>query len=220
MNGLGVEINASKSISHSTQVFEFAKRTFINLVDISAVSLQQVLSGTSIGSRVSNCYSFIKRGLVNTTSHLGQLLSGSNEPSSFRNLREVGLPAMSLLNLLTSEKILELKDVLAVLVNPRIEDFDFEKAKFDLPLHSLLRHSLGCLTLENPPLFEDSFPKSDIRSEIVEELLPFLSATILQEALLKIKLLNRDYDHLLKIGSSALVKGSPSTLLEAQLHGF
>lgn len=220
MTGLGVEINASKSISSSSNVFEFAKRTYINLVDISAVSLQQVLSGSSIGARVANAYSFIKRGLINTVPHLGQLLSGSNEPTAFRNLKEVGLPAMSLLNLLTSEKLLELKDVLEVLVNPHIEDFDFEKAKFDLPLHSLLRHSLDCLKLENPPSIEDRFSGSDIRSEIVEELLPHLAATILQEALMKIKLLNRDYEHLLKIGALALVKGEAPRLLKSQLQGF
>lgn len=183
MEGLGVEINTSKSLSSSTSAFEFAKRTYLNLVDISAVSLQQVLSGTSIGARVMNSYSFIKRGLINTTSHLGQLLCGSNNPTSFRNLKEVGLPAMSLLNLLTSEKLLELRSVLEVIVNPHIEDFDFEKAKFDLPLHSLLRHSLDCLKLKEPPLIKDRFSQPDIRSEIVGELLPHLAAVILQEAL-------------------------------------
>nr|WKR37713.1 putative RNA-dependent RNA polymerase [Leptosphaeria biglobosa mitovirus 10] len=125
---------------------------------------------------------------------------------------------MSFLNLLSSQKIIELSEVLEVLVNPHIEDFDFEKSKFDLPLHSLLKHSLEALTLGIHPM--DKFSKPELRSEIVEELLPHLSAVVLQEALMKIRTLNRDYEHLVKSGALSLYKGKGSSLIEAQFTGF
>jgi len=55
MEGLGVEINLSKSIvSPSNPVFEFAKRTIVSGANVSSISFQQVMSQSSIGSRVAD----------------------------------------------------------------------------------------------------------------------------------------------------------------------
>lgn len=123
MKILGVSINSSKSLSSTSKVFEFAKRTIWEAVNVSTVSLQQVLSGSSIGSRVANAATFARMGLINTVPHLATALGGVG-PTSFRKLKEVGLPAISLLNLLFSQEIVELRIVLGALVNPRFEDFD------------------------------------------------------------------------------------------------
>lgn len=71
--------------------------------------------------------------------------SNFSDRSSFRSIKKVGLPALSMLNLLLTQRVVELRLVLEFIVNPRYEDFDFEKAKFALPLHSLLRHCLACI---------------------------------------------------------------------------
>lgn len=54
MEGLGVDINLSKSISSSPWGFEFAKRTFIRGSNVSAISLQQIASQSGISSRVAD----------------------------------------------------------------------------------------------------------------------------------------------------------------------
>jgi hypothetical protein len=123
MRVLGVSINASKSLSSTSKVFEFAKRTIWETVNVSTVSLQQILSATSIGAKVANAATFARMGLINTVPHLAIALGGAS-PASFRKLKEVGLPAISLLNLLFSQEIVELRIVLGALVNPRFEDFD------------------------------------------------------------------------------------------------
>lgn len=55
MTKLGLEINLSKSIrSPSLEVFEFAKRTVINGINVSSLSFQQIISQSSRGSRVAD----------------------------------------------------------------------------------------------------------------------------------------------------------------------
>lgn len=64
------------------------------------------------------------KGLVKNISHLGALLSAKFSNKAFRDLKLVGLAALSFLNLLASQKTIELRIVLESLVNPRYEDFD------------------------------------------------------------------------------------------------
>lgn len=57
MKDLGVEINLSKSlISPNLPVFEFAKRTLYKGVRVSAIPFKQLISQTSLGARVADCY--------------------------------------------------------------------------------------------------------------------------------------------------------------------
>jgi hypothetical protein len=216
---LGVEINISKSISHSTEAFEFAKRTIWKGVDVSSISLQQIISSVSLGSRVVNAYSFMKKGLIQTVPHLSQILSNSSKSTAMRDLKAVGLPALSLLNLLVSKDLVELRIVLESLVNPRFEDFDFEKAKFDLPMLGILRQCLLPFKKEDGVL-PYPFSKEEDRKEFSGDYIPHLSAVILQDALLKAKHLSNDYEELMKVGAKALSLGKGSSIFEAQKEGF
>lgn len=226
MGGLGVGLNLSKSLSDSHSTFEFAKRTIHLGTNVSGLSYQQLISSTSLGSRVSDAFSYINLGLVRSTSHLGQLLVGKKaNATSFRKMAEVGLPAISFFNLLFSKEMIELRMVMECLVNPRYEDFDFEKAKFSLPLHSLLRYSLDLVNFKanvisglNEP--EYPFSQRETREEFSEEYEPHLVAVILQEALAKVKTLVRTYESLVKTGAITLYKGKGTRVLEAQLQGF
>lgn len=100
MQELGLEINLSKSINSSRSGFEFAKRTMINGVDVSALSLQQMLSSTSLGSKVIDTFVYCRKGLVSSISHFSRLLTGIPDNSVFRKLSKTGLPALSFLNVL------------------------------------------------------------------------------------------------------------------------
>nr|UJT32089.1 RNA-dependent RNA polymerase [Botrytis cinerea mitovirus 10] len=234
MRELGVGINLTKSLSKSSDTFEFAKRTISRGVNISGLSFQQALSSSSLGSRVSDAYTYSSLGLVRTASHLGHLLAAKPTSSSFRKMKEIGLPALSLYNLLFSKEIIELERVLECIVNPRFEDFDFEKAKFDLPLHSMLRHCLDLIRLKGsntsewglapsgvlPSSLAYPFSRQDDREEVSSEYEPHLVAVILQEALAKSKTLVRDYENLIKRGAVTVYKGQGTKLLQAQVSGF
>jgi hypothetical protein len=138
-------------------------------------------------------------------------------------MKELGLPALSLLNLLLSKEVIELRLVLDAVVNPRYEDFDFEKAKFDLPLLSILRHCLDLITIPDKKdlgVIPYPFSKKSDRREFSNDYESHVVALILQSALSKGKTLLRDYDHLLNKGGVALVKGQSSKLLQASLSGF
>lgn len=222
MNDLGVEINISKSINSSTQALEFAKRTIWEGLNVSAISLQQILSSRSLGARVVNSFGWAKAGLIKSISHLGMTLSSTNSVKSFRNLNDTGLAGLSFLNLLFTSELIELRVVLESLINPKYLDFDFEKAKFDLPLRSLLQYCLDVSSGKEPGY---PFSKEEDRKEFYNEIEPHLSAVVLQEALHKAKLLAENMDDLVRKGSSTLVlsqskKEKLPKLLDAQLQGF
>jgi hypothetical protein len=124
MEDLGVDINISKSISSSTSGFEFAKRTIMNGIDISPVSLREVIVAQGISSRVSLAFSYLKKGLINSISLLSATLSKYGSPKSLRNIRDIGLPALNLLSLLNSSNLIERRVVIESLVNPNYMDFD------------------------------------------------------------------------------------------------
>lgn len=226
MSVLGVGLNLSKSLSDSKTTFEFAKRTIHLGNNVSGLSFQQLISSTSLGSRVSDAFAYMSLGLVRSASHLGQLLVGkSANRTSFRKMSEVGLPAISFFNLLFSKEYIELRMVMECLVNPHYEDFDFEKAKFALPLHSLLRYSYDLVNfkakvisgLEEPKY---PFSQQELREEFSEEYEPHIVAVILQESLAKAKTLVRTYESLVKTGAITLYKGKGSKILQSQFQGF
>nr|WAK72403.1 MAG: RNA-dependent RNA polymerase [Nigrospora oryzae mitovirus 1] len=217
MEDLGVDINISKSISNSSLGFEFAKRTVMNGIDISPVSLREVIVSKGISSRVSLAFSYLKRGLIRSSSLLAATLSKVGSPKSLRNIKDIGLPALNLLSLLNSSNLIERRVVIESLVNPNYMDFDWEKAKFDLPLRSLLKYIVDVLNGQGGYY---PFSKESDRNEFFNEIEPFLVDAILQEALSKMKLLCKDLDQLLVKGSSSLFRGQPSKLFKAQLAGF
>nr|BBG56023.1 RNA dependent RNA polymerase [Fusarium boothii mitovirus 1] len=218
MQELGLEVNSSKSINASHSGFEFAKRTMINGVDVSALSLQQMLSSTSLGSKVIDTFVYCRKGLVSSISHFSRLLTGIPDNSVFRRISKTGLPALSFLNVLWSADLVQLRIVLEAVVNPKYEDFDFDRSKFDLPLVSLLGYMLDIANGSVDKTYPFSM-ESD-RRDFSRDYEPHLAAVILQESLSKIKTLSRDYDHLIKTGALALFKGKASALLNSQFEGF
>jgi hypothetical protein len=124
MESLGVDINISKSISSLDSVFEFAKRTVVHGVNVSTISFKQLLSQSGFATRVADSYTWLKTGLIDNLPLLGLTLSKFGRPNSFRKLKEIGLPTLSLLGLLHSKGVIEHRIVVESLINPRYEDFD------------------------------------------------------------------------------------------------
>jgi len=75
MKQLGVEINLSKSIVSPTRSsFEFAKRTVMDSVNVSAISLKQLISETSMAARLNNIFYWANAGLLRNVTVLRALL--------------------------------------------------------------------------------------------------------------------------------------------------
>jgi len=221
MRDIGVEINLSKSISSPTlSVFEFAKRTIWNGVNVSSISFQQLISQTSIGSRVADSASWIRSNLINNIPSLGSILSKKGGANSWNKIQLVGMESLSLLGLLFQKGLIEHRIVIESLINPQYkEDFDWDKANFSLPLRSILKKALSCLKGEETNHLYP-FSHEDLRRSVYDELETELSAIVLQQALHKIKLLNRDYDHLINQASSKLYSGINDKIFKASVSGF
>jgi len=220
MEKLGVEINLSKSIvSPSRKVFEFAKRTIITGVNVSSLSFQQIISQSSRGARVADSVTWIRQGLIDNVPLLCSILD-KHGGLGLLSLKRIGMEAIALLGLLYHKGIIEHRVVVESLVNPQYkEDFDWDKASFSLPLRSILKHSLSCLKgqLDKPNY---PFSHEELRKDIYDELEPELSAIILQHALHKCKLLDRDYDSLINKGAHSLVRNVTDPVLKGALSGF
>lgn len=97
-------------------------------------------------------------------------------------------------------------------------DFDFDRAKFDLPMHSLLRYILEVIKGGTTPVYP--FSKEEDRAEFSRDYVSHISAVVLQEALAKAKLFASEFDSLINKGACTLYKGKASPLVEAQFQGF
>uniref|UniRef100_A0AAU7YB44 RNA-dependent RNA polymerase n=1 Tax=Exserohilum turcicum mitovirus 4 TaxID=3229028 RepID=A0AAU7YB44_9VIRU len=220
MRYLGLEINLNKSIvSKSLPVFEFAKRTIVNGVNVSSLSFQQMISQYSIGSRVADATSWVRSGLINTPSLFGSLVSRYGRPGDFKSMKSVGMEVLATLGLLNSKNLIEHRVVVESLINPQYkEDFDWDKATFSLPLRSSLKLILSVLKGEEVTSYP--FSKEDLRKEVYDELSGELAAVVLQLALHKIKLLNRDYDKLINKSVEGLYVGKIDSVTKAGITGF
>jgi hypothetical protein len=220
MKDLGVDINISKSISSLLPVFEFAKRTVVKGVNVSTISFKQLLSQSGIQTRVADSYKWMTSGLINSLPVLGLTLSKFGNSTSFRKLREVGLPALSLLGLLHSKGAIEHRIVVESLVNPRYEDFDFEKAKFLLPLRATLHMILEICTGKAYHTYP--FSGEPLRNEVFKDNAAEMTAVVLQLALHKAKLLLKDKTSLLQKGSRSMVHivGPVDKIFLAGLEGW
>jgi hypothetical protein len=122
--------------------------------------------------------------------------------------------------------LVEHRVVIEALINPRYEEFDWEKADFQLPLRAILQFELDVLN----GLWNGTYPfsKEELRREIADELHAELSAIVLQHALYKAKILLKDYEALLENASSHLVRlidhrapwPEDEKILKYQLSGF
>lgn len=135
MKDLGLEINLSKSISSpSKAVFEFAKRTVVQGTNVSGLSIKQLISATSIGSRIANILYFANLGLIRTNTILSTLLGRFYKT----DVKSVMLPSLALLGTLFKQEKISLKALMTVMVDPRDKAFDFNKSEFTLPLKTII----------------------------------------------------------------------------------
>lgn len=135
MKDLGLEINLSKSISSpSKAVFEFAKRTVVQGTNVSGLSVKQLISATSIGSRIANILYYANLGLIRTNTILSTLLGRFYKT----DVKSVMLPSLALLGTLFKQEKISLKALMTVMVDPKDKAFDFNKSQFALPLKTII----------------------------------------------------------------------------------
>nr|UPW42276.1 MAG: putative RNA dependent RNA polymerase [Inner Mongolia grassland mitovirus 3] len=184
---LGVEINLSKSISsRSSPVFEFAKRTVVSAINVSAISFKQFISEASMGSRVANILHFARQGLIRTNSVLAILLSRFGK---FKSLRDLNLPSLSLLGALFNQNKVSLRDIVTAMIDPEDDEFDFEESDFSLPSQSLLTAEKELLNARRDSL---GLPNRNV--ELFEEIESDLTASVLMQALARAKALENSWD--------------------------
>ena len=136
---LGVEINLSKSIvSDSRASFEFAKRMICDSVNVSAISLKQLISESSMAARVNNFIYFSKLGLVRTVSVLKTIISRFE----YKSDKDLVFPLISLLGYFLNSKKITLKDMLMALVEPGNDEWDLD-SPVSLPTKQLLVNLKG-----------------------------------------------------------------------------
>lgn len=124
MKSLGVEINPTKSVSSSLPVFEFAKRFVVNGVNVSSLSFQQLISSTSLGARVADCFHYAKSGVLKNLDILSNILSRKMIKGGVNKFfNDLAVPALGLLGLLHQRGIIEHRVVIGSLINPK-KDFD------------------------------------------------------------------------------------------------
>lgn len=207
MKLLGVEINLSKSIvSPSKPIFEFAKRTFNNGIDVSPIPFKQLL-GSSLSDRVSQFLAYSTRGLLTDLSLLRRVLSrfGSLKLSQ----RELLNPILANLGVLVENKLMPHCWLVESLIIPS-EVFDPEEQTHqEVPLISSLK-----LILEYNPIIKKKFQgepvsesdlripypfsKESIRREIYLDWEPEFGNVIANKALKLARILERDYDSIME----------------------
>nr|UPW42208.1 MAG: putative RNA dependent RNA polymerase [Xinjiang mito-like virus 67] len=207
MKLLGVEINLSKSIvSPSKPIFEFAKRTFNNGIDVSPIPFKQLL-GSSLSDRVSQFIAYTSRGLLTNLSLLRRVLSrfGSLKLSQ----KEFLNPILANLGVLVDNQLIPHRWLVESLIVPS-EMFDLEdQTNREVPLISSFK-----LILALNPVIKKKFlgepisdadldlpypwSKEEIRKEIYEDWEPEFGNVIANKALKLARVLERDYDTIME----------------------
>lgn len=201
MTKLGVEINLSKSIVASKKpVFEFAKRTVVAGVNVSGISVKQLISGTSMGSRIANILYFANLGLIRTNTVLSILLSRYYKTD---NKSALWLPSLALLGSLFGQKRVSLKGLMTVLIDPKDEEFDFNESEFSLPLVSILTAQKELLNDKSLTISELKLSDMETRLEIWDEIEGDVVASVLLKALQRIKDLENSFYELTESGKYA-----------------
>jgi len=222
MKKIGLEINLSKSISSpSRPVFEFAKRTIVHGSNVSGLSIKQLISATSIGSRVANILYFANLGLIRTNTILSTLLGRYYKTDN----KSVMLPSLALLGNLFKNDRISLKALMTAMIDPKDDCFDFNESEFSLPLKTIITAQKELLNNRIEKL--DLFELSDVetRLEVWDELESDVIASVLLKALQRAKELENSYEELTESGAYArcLVGESEfstlSKIQKAQLDG-
>lgn len=198
MKKIGLEINLSKSISSPNKpVFEFAKRTVVQGSNVSGLSIKQLISATSIGSRIANILYFANLGLIRTNTILSTLLGRFYKTDK----KSVMLPSLALLGTLFKSEKISLKALMTVMIDPKDDCFDFNESEFSLPLKTIITAQKELLNSKVEKL--DTFELSDLetRTEVWDELESDVTASVLLKALQRAKELENSYDELTESGA-------------------
>lgn len=220
MKNLGLEINLSKSIvSHKLPTFEFAKRTFSNGNLVSGITLSQINSHSSMASRISNTYNWIRLGYLNNIETISMSLNNFRDKVSFKDFSLM----VSSFNVLGLCKDIEHKTVITSLVNPNKGDmWDIETENFSVPTRSLLLKARDLITKGESDV---TLSNQEGRDEWFDECEPLITASVLQTAYSQIKLLSGSFEDSITSWSKELLgpKGVPNRedqLLVSMVNGW
>jgi len=219
MKQLNVGVNLSKSlIAHDRSAFEFAKRTGVNGLDVSALSWKQVMAEDSLLGRVNQAVKFGRKGLIPTVSMLVKALSPAVNiriNDFLLNYKKDALYGlMALLGYMAHSNHIPLSNAVALLVDPHDEEYEFLENP-SLPFTSTLHYVTRLLNIDlgfaDP---KDLIPQVSSFDERVdtanEEVIPFMADSLTRDALSRIATLQGTYD--------ASVEGFAATLLSYSTH--
>lgn len=187
-----MEINLTKSIcSLNKPVFEFAKRTYNNGVDVSPIPFKPLIH-PSLADIVGNFLLFSQRGLIKTP---GILLHFLTRFGSI-NHNDLLHPILAILGAYTSKKLVPHRWLVESLVNPKDEEFDFESSPLRIPLVSSIKLIMDGIRNE---ISEENYPFShqEVREEFYDDYEDEFANVIANEALTLARKLEVDYDNIL-----------------------
>jgi hypothetical protein len=103
-------------------------------MNVSGISVEQLMSEASIGSRVANVLYFANLGLMGTNTVLVTILSRFYQS----DLRHIGLPSLALLGSLFGRGQVSLNALAEAIIDPDSGEFDFNESGFTIPVQSIL----------------------------------------------------------------------------------
>lgn len=215
MKELDVGINLSKSlVSDHLSAFEFAKRTGVDGVDVSGISLKQLIAENSLLGRVNQVIYFGLKGLIPSVPMLLQVLGNGDKSLSLPLNEEMKerlvAPLMALLGYFAHNERISLEAAVSFITDPQDEELGFlEKPK--LPYVTTLQFITKLLNSnEQIPV-----PISDLedREDLVkEEVIPYMADSMVRDSLSRIQQFTGQYDAILKEYSLSLVNVCPISL--------
>lgn len=214
MKRLDVGINLSKSlISDHLSALEFAKRTGVDGVDVSGISIKQLIAEDSALGRINQVIYFARKGLI---SSLPMLLLTLSKRAVDKNLplnkEKLLNPLLSILGHLVNSGKITLESAVSFIVDPQDEDMEWmdnPSLPFTMTSQFVLRALNSSEPLENP------LPNYSERLSILKEeaQIGHMANSLVRDALSRIKLFLGQYDQILDGFARALVV-SPSDRLD------
>lgn len=195
-----MEINLTKSISSPNKpVFEFAKRTYNNGIDVSPVPFKPLIH-PSLADIVGNFLLFSRKGLITTPGILLRFLT------RFGSINQNDLlhPILAILGAYTTKGIIPHRWLFESLVDPNEEEFDFDSSPLRIPLVSSVKLIMDGIRNE---ISEEHYPFSqqETRSEFYDDYEDEFSNVIANEALLLARKLENEYDNIIIAVASEVV---------------
>jgi hypothetical protein len=212
MKSLDVGINLSKSlISDHLSAFEFAKRTGVDGLDVSGLSLKQMIAENSRLGRINQVIMFARKGLISCVPLLLLTLASHREdfklPLSDKDKANLIAPLVSLLGHMVNTNRLSLEDAVAFIVDPQDEELDWTENP-SLPFTRTL-HSLILYLNEGTAPITEVHPLADISDRLSllkeEKLFGYMAQSLMLDAYSRIKLFLHKYDDILNGYSLCLV---------------